>query len=315
MNLDGLILIRKSEGCTSHDIVQSVRRLLRHKKVGHFGTLDPMATGLMLIALGKATRLFPFFSKLDKEYTGRITLGLATDTYDATGTPTTPECDVFPDEDKLCAGLQKFQGRLTQIPPLFSAKKYKGQPLYKLARANKPVSLSPSEVTVYSFQLLGYSPPHIDFFIKCSTGTYIRSLAHDLGLDLGCHAYLSRLERTRVGDFDLQDAHSLEEIEAQVLTDSISKLVFPIEDLLPQFPKLILKDSAVAVARNGSPLFPEHVLKLVPAEKTAISSNDEDPGIYRVFDPTGKLLAFARREHQGSGLHPFLVIDTSVSIS
>lgn len=317
MNLDGLLLVLKPEGCTSHDIVQSVRRILHHKKVGHFGTLDPMATGLLLIALGKVTRLFSFFSKLDKEYTGRITLGMATDTYDATGTPTTPESDALPERRELAAAMHKFEGRLSQIPPIFSAKKHKGQPLYKLARANQEVSPAPSEVTVHAFQLLDYVPPHIDFKVRCSSGTYIRSLAHDLGEELGCHAFLSRLKRTRVGAFDVQEAHTLEEIQARFESDegAVSGILLPIEDLLPQFPKLILKDSAVAVARNGGTLFPEHMLKLIPAAAPDPTAEADDPRIFRIFDPSGKLLALARQDRPGGGLHPFLVIDTSIQIA
>ncbi|NOR15621.1 MAG: tRNA pseudouridine(55) synthase TruB [Candidatus Aminicenantes bacterium] len=315
MSLDGIILVHKPDGCTSHDIVKNIRKILKQKKVGHYGTLDPMATGLMLIALGKATRLFPFFSKLDKEYTGEITLGFATDSYDATGAPATPISHIFPKEDELVHNINAFQGKLNQIPPAFSAKKYKGQPLYKLARAQKEVSPTPSQVIVYSFKLESYSPPHIEFMVRCSTGTYIRSLAHDLGKKLGCGAHLSRLERTRVGDYSLQDAHTLDSIEAQEKQDSDSDFILPIEDLLPQFPKLILKDSAVQIAQNGNTLLPEHALKLIPPVENATASQAQESEIFRVFSPEGKLVAFARKESNSMGLHPFLVIDSNVQIS
>ena len=314
MSLDGIILVHKPEGCTSHDLVNNIRKILKQKKVGHYGTLDPMATGLMLIALGKATRLFPFFSKLDKEYTGEITLGFATDSYDATGTPLPPFSDIFPKEDVLVRTIGAFQGELNQIPPIFSAKKYKGQPLYKLARAQKEVSPSSSLVTVYSFTLEKYSPPHIEFRVRCSTGTYIRSLAHDLGKKLGCGAHLSRLERTRVGEYSLQEAYTLDSIESQAKQDSDADLILPIEDLLPHFPKLILKDRAVRIAQNGNTLLPEHALKLIPPV-IDVTNQSQASEIFRVFSPEGKLVAFARKESDSMGLHPFLVIDSDTQIS
>lgn len=315
MSIDGIVLVNKPEGCTSHDIVDALRNILNQKKTGHFGTLDPMATGLLLIALGKATRLFPFFSKLDKEYRGEITLGFATDSYDATGVPTTPSSNKFPNEDVLKHTIQSFVGEQTQIPPAFSAKKYKGQPLYKLARAQKEVSPAPAQINVQLFQLERYSPPQLGFIIRCSSGTYIRSLAHDLGKKLGCGAMLSRLERTCVGAFSLEDAYTLDGIESLAKRNCVSEAVLPIEELLPEFPKLILKDSAVLVAQNGNTLYPEHVLKLIPAEAAEADFNLKEPTIFRVFNPQGKLMAFARKKSDSHGLHPFLVIDTNTQIS
>jgi len=315
MNLDGIILVHKPEGCTSHDIVAALRKILKQKKTGHFGTLDPMATGLLLIALGKATRLFPFFSKLDKEYRGEITLGFATDTYDATGIPTTPRSDKFPKKDVLAHSIDSFVGELNQVPPAFSAKKFKGQPLYKLARAQKEVSPAPVQVKVHLFQLESYTPPLIGFKIRCSSGTYIRSLAHDLGQNLGCGAMLSRLERTRVGAYSLQNAHTLDGIDSLAKRNCVPEVILPIEELLPEFPKLILKDSAVSLVQNGNTLFPEHVLKLLPAEASGAALETKEPEIFRVFNPEGKLMAFARKKPESHGLHPFLVIDTNTQIS
>jgi tRNA pseudouridine55 synthase len=179
MNKEGLILVNKPAGLTSHDIVLRIRDILQLSKVGHFGTLDPIATGLLLIAVGKATRFFPFYSKMDKSYHGTIRLGWATSTYDTEGEPITEEVTSFPAQEKIEAALQSFSGRISQLPPLFSAKKFKGKPLYYLARNQKKVERQPIEVEIYRFQLIDYQPPFLEFKLDCSSGTYVRTLAHD----------------------------------------------------------------------------------------------------------------------------------------
>ncbi|MBN2265997.1 MAG: tRNA pseudouridine(55) synthase TruB, partial [Candidatus Aminicenantes bacterium] len=206
MARDGLIVIDKPAGPTSHDVVRRVRRALGANRVGHGGTLDPDATGVLLVAVGQATRFFPFLAGEDKVYDGRIRLGFATDTYDASGRRVTDESAEFPDRGELLAAMKAFEGRLLQTPPRFSAKKVAGTPSYKLARAAREFSLAPVTVTVARFDLIGYRPPDVVFEVECSAGTYVRSIAHDLGLRLGCGAHLASLRRTSSGSFGLAEA-------------------------------------------------------------------------------------------------------------
>ena len=165
--MDGLILVDKPQNFTSHDIVLRIRNILNIKKVGHYGTLDPLATGLMLLALGKATRFFPFFSTTDKVYEGLIRLGFSTDTYDSAGKPTSSEEKNYPQKDSLLKAMKKFEGEIQQLPPPYSAKKYKGKPLYALVRGKKEFELRPSKIFIYFFQLIKYNPPLIKFKAKC----------------------------------------------------------------------------------------------------------------------------------------------------
>lgn len=215
-----LLLIDKPKGWTSFDVVNKVRGLIRHKynlkkiKVGHSGTLDPMATGLLLICTGNWTKELHHLTGLDKKYTGLITLGIETDSYDAEGkiveTHEVPSLST----DDLTDYLQPFFGEFDQYPPIFSAIKKDGTPLYELARAGKEVKTEPRKVKVYDLQVLNYTPPVAEIMVHCGSGFYVRSLAHDMGEKIGCGAHLSGLIRTDVGDYQLKDAFSMEEVAA-----------------------------------------------------------------------------------------------------
>jgi len=307
--MDGLILVNKHQGCTSHDLIIDIRKILNIQKIGHFGTLDPLATGLMIIAVGKATRLSSFFIKADKIYQGRIKFGYSTDTYDSLGTPASPEIKEWPEKDKIYEVIKKFEGPINQIPPPFSAKKYRGKPLYKLARKKKEFRLKPSKVFIHSFQLKEYLPPFLGFEVKCSSGTYIRSLAHDLGQVLGCGAHLSELIRTEIGTFKLSDAFSLEEIKKSKEKGKIRDYIIPIESLLPQFPKVILKESGTALAKNGNLVFPENISKVVDTNSLQKANLKEKEVIFRLFSLEEKLLGLAKKEPEKNSLHPFLVFN------
>jgi tRNA pseudouridine55 synthase len=307
--MDGLLLINKHQGCTSHDLITDVRKIIKLQKIGHFGTLDPLATGLMIIAVGKATRLSSFFLKADKTYEGRIKFGYSTDTYDSLGTPTSTENKEWPEKDKILKVIKKFEGPIDQIPPPFSAKKYQGKPLYKLARNKKEFELKPSKVFIHFFNLKKYHPPFFDFDVKCSSGTYIRSLAHDLGQILGCGAHLSGLTRTKIGAFELSDALSLEEIKKLKEIDKICDCLIPLESLLPQFPKVILKESGTALVRNGNMVFPENISTVDQPEPLSNKSLQEKEVIFRLFSLEGKLLGLAKKEPEKNSLHPFLVFN------
>ena len=304
--MDGLILVRKPVPATSHDVVAALRKILNQKKIGHFGTLDPLASGLLLAAVGKATRLFPFYSKMDKTYEGRIRLGFSTDTFDAAGHPTSPACDIFPGRPAVEEALRDFEGEITQIPPPYSAKKVAGIPLYAYARRKTPVDGRPFQVRVHSFELLGYVAPHIDFAVKCGSGTYIRTLAHDLGQRLGCGAHLAGLVRTGIGEFSLKDGLTLEEIRGFQEMDAAGKFLLPMESLLPSLAMIKVGEEGVQWIRNGRP---------VSAEQVADAEGNRPPGlrddptiIVRVFSPDGRLIALARPAACPGHFAPFLVL-------
>lgn len=308
--MDGLLLVDKPQDITSHRIVLQIRTLLGIKKIGHYGTLDPLATGLMVVAVGKATRLFPFFSKADKAYQGRIRFGFSTDSYDSTGRPTSEESEAFPSLHRLLDGLKEFLGEIEQLPPPYSAKKYKGKPLYALVRQNKEFELKPSRVVIHDFRMVSYEPPFLEFEVECSSGTYIRSLAHDLGQVLSCGAHLDRLVRTSVGNFRLEDALSMETIADIAAGGKIDRCLIPLELLLPEFPKVVLGESGASLARNGNHIFPENILKVMDQEIDQIPSRQQEKAIFRLFSVEGHFLALGRKDPEKNGIHPFLVIDS-----
>ena len=300
--MDGLLVVDKPSGCTSHDVVLRVRRLLGARRVGHCGALDPDATGVLLITLGQATRFFPYLSGEDKTYEGLIRLGYATDTYDASGHPTSKEKTTgLPSAAEIETGMRGLEGEILQVPPAYSAKKLGGRPAYKLARARKQFVLEPVRVVVSAFVLRNSSPPFIEFEARCSAGTYIRSLAHDLGEKLGCGAHLHSLRRTSVGPYKLAQAVSLGDIEKAVGGARISELIIPLENLLPGAPAVVLSPAAVTRAKNGAPLFPEHL-----TGRSGDPPAWSETTLFRVFDPSGRFLALARPSTDGNSLRPVL---------
>lgn len=311
--MDGILLINKPPRLTSHDVVHKVRKILNIQKVGHFGTLDPMATGLMLVAVGKATRFFSFYSKLNKVYRGQIRLGFATNTYDADGTPSTAENANYPSEDTLLKYMADLAGEIEQTPPLFSAKKFKGKPLYVLARKNQDVKPRPVPIQIYYFRLVSYDAPFIEFEAACSSGTYMRSLAHDLGQSLQCGAHLSQLERTAIGDFQIQSSTTLEALEKLVQEAKIEKILIPLESVLPEFPKIMLNLEGVALAKNGNMVFSEHIHALSRVSFDFSNTPTDPVQICRLFNQEGRLLALGKFLPEKNGVHPFLVIDSDES--
>jgi len=303
--MDGLLIIDKPQGCTSHDVVLRVRRLLGTRRVGHGGTLDPNATGVLLVALGQATRFFPFLSGHDKTYEGRIRLGCTTDTYDAAGRPTSEEwTGDFPGEAAVAAAMKSSEGEIRQVPPPYSAKKLGGKPAYKLARAGREFVLEPVRVAVRFFTLKNYAPPFLDFEAACSAGTYIRSLAHDLGLKLGCGGHLHSLRRTSSGPYDVDAAIPLSEVERAASEGRTGQLLIPLERLLPGAPAVVLSPEAGPRVANGSSLLRAH---LADGSVGPFAGPDEVP-VFRVFDVRGRLLALARPSAEGDALLPFLVL-------
>jgi tRNA pseudouridine55 synthase len=243
---------------TSHDVVNRLRRITGERAIGHLGTLDPMATGVLPLLMGKYTRLAQYFSAAEKSYCGDIRFGFATDTWDADGDPAGPDC--WPEVaqaftlERVRAAIARFHGEVEQMPPQFSAKKIDGQPAYKLARKGKPVELKPAKIRIDAFEILALEGPKASFTIDISSGGYVRSLAHELGQDLGCGAHLSRLRRTRAGIFTLEDAHTLEELEALVGNpDGLEAACVHPRLLLPEMPSVSADTMALGRLRNGAP--------------------------------------------------------------
>lgn len=249
--MNGVVLIDKPAGCTSHDVVNTWRRLAGTRRVGHLGTLDPMATGLLVLVTGTATRLAQFFGKEDKTYDAEIRLGIVSNTYDIEGE--TIETGVAPPEDVACLerALARFRGRFLQTPPPVSAKKVKGVPAYKLARKQVEFELKPVEVEVKQLELRRSSPDRIELTATVSSGTYIRSIAHDLGALLGCGAVLSKLRRLTVGTFDVTSARTVDELTAMAANSDLNKAVISSANLLPQFPAEHFEPVIEAQIRQG----------------------------------------------------------------
>jgi tRNA pseudouridine55 synthase len=307
--MNGLILVDKPAGCTSHDVVLSLRKALSERHIGHFGTLDPMATGLLVAAAGKAPRFFRFFSNDTKTYAGRIRLGLATDTYDAQGEPLSAECTEMPGEPALRAAMSAYRGEIRQVPPPYSAKKFKGQPFYKLARAGRETPQTPCNVVIHRFELLRYEPPEADVEVTCSAGTYIRSLAHDLGRDLGCGAHLTQLRRTASGPYTIDRALSLDQIGDLAAAGETDRFLIPLEALLPDRPRIVLEEADTRLVRNGQSR-PIDRLQATPDISPVLSSlTGPEPTVVKLFNSQGKLIALARRDEEKQMLHPFLVLD------
>jgi tRNA pseudouridine55 synthase len=242
---------------TSHDVVNRLRKITGERSIGHLGTLDPMATGVLPLLMGKYTRLAQYFSAAEKSYHGDIRLGFATDTYDADGEPAGPDC--WPDVaqattlDRVRAAAARFHGEIEQMPPQFSAKKVDGQPAYKLARQGKPVELKPAKIRIDSFEIAALEGAEASFTIDISSGGYVRSVAHELGQDLGCGAHLSRLRRTRAGMFTLEDAHTLEELEALAVNPgALEAVCVHPRLLLPEMPSVSADTTALGRLRNGA---------------------------------------------------------------
>jgi tRNA pseudouridine55 synthase len=210
--MNAVLIIDKPAGLTSHDVVNRARRILGERSIGHLGTLDPMATGVLPLVTGNLTRLAQFYTASEKTYEGAIRFGFATDTYDADGEPTTTPQEVHLSGGEIESLAARFRGVIEQVPPPFSAKKIKGVPAYKLARQQKEVVLKPVQVEIKEFEILSVDSDRVHFRARVASGTYMRSVAHDMGRELACGAHLESLRRTAVAEFTLADAHTLDEV-------------------------------------------------------------------------------------------------------
>jgi tRNA pseudouridine55 synthase len=249
--MNGVLVIDKPQRLTSHDVVNRVRRILGQKSVGHLGTLDPSATGILPMVVGNLTRLAQFYLHSEKSYEGVIRFGFATDTYDADGEPAGPARAVRLILEELRELAGEFRGPIEQMPPPFSAKKVGGVPAYKLARKKQEVVLKPVEVEIKELEILGVENDCASFRARVASGTYMRSVAHDMGQRMGCGAHLASLRRTAVAEFVLQDSHTLEELEKAAQQGSAAGLFVHPRKLLPQFPSVTANDQMLALIRHG----------------------------------------------------------------
>ena len=279
--MDGVLIIDKDPGWTSHDVVAKIRNVLRIKKAGHAGTLDPFATGVLPITLGKATRLTNYFLATDKTYKGVIRFGFATNTYDIDGEPVGEDTCPVLDTAKLEEIFSRYQGTIEQTLPVYSAKKIEGRPLYSYARKGIDITPPTKQVTIKSLRLTGTDNQEAQFELECSAGTYARSLAHDIGKEYGCGAHLVRLRRTRSGEFPIEKAVSLKANESFQPQDFFLSHIVPLKNLLQEIPPIVIPQGDKNKILNGMDL--------------NLLTTDTQSEEFRLIDESGKLISLARR--------------------
>lgn len=281
--MNGILLIDKPRDWTSHDVVGKLRGILRERRIGHSGTLDPMATGLLVVFIGRATRAVEFAEAHEKEYHAGLRLGMVTDTQDVTGT-VLEQCDCSVTREKLEAVLPRFRGEIQQIPPMYSAIKVQGKKLYEIARKGGEVERKPRPVTISKLEVTGEE--HGDYLLDvvCSKGTYIRTLCHDIGGALGVGGTMSALRRVRAGQFSLENAYTLEQVQQAADAGRAEELLLPVDALFSEYPAVALTAKGEKRCRVGNDY---------PVPETA-------GGICRVYGGDGAFLALARAE-QGIG--------------
>ncbi|HEV7522878.1 MAG TPA: tRNA pseudouridine(55) synthase TruB [Candidatus Angelobacter sp.] len=278
--MDAVLIVDKPAGFTSHDVVARVRRIVGEKSVGHLGTLDPMATGVLPLVLGRFTRLAQFYNEADKRYEGVVRFGWATDTYDAEGQPAGPKQPVNVSLDQVQDAAAEFIGEIAQYPPPFSAKKIAGIPAHRLARKGQPVELKPKQVEIKGLEFYDCDGQTVHFRAWVSSGTYLRSLAHDLGKKLGPGGHLAALKRTAVREFTIDEAHDLEQLEQAQAANTLDDIFLHPRLVLPEFPAVVASPESAARIRHGG------AVNLPEFSKAAM---------VRVFAGQRELLAIARR--------------------
>ena len=277
--MNGILLIDKPPLWTSNDVVSKLKGVLKERRIGHSGTLDPLATGLLVVFAGRATRAVSFAESHDKRYTAGLKLGLRTDTQDISGNVISQEQTDIKDEE-LDRVLSCFVGEIEQTPPMYSAVRVNGKRLYELARKGIEVERKPRKITVYSIERKGRESGDIVLDIKCSKGTYIRTLCSDIGERLGCGACMSTLRRTEAGMFSVENAYTLDEVIREAEIGDVSSLILPTETIFSEYERITVSASAEAKVRNGNPV--------------SFSAQD---GTYRVCSQQGEFLALGRCEN------------------
>jgi tRNA pseudouridine55 synthase len=280
--LNGVLVIDKPAGLTSHDVVNRLRRILGQRSIGHLGTLDPMATGVLPVVAGSFTRLAQFYLSSEKVYEGTIRFGFSTDTYDAEGEPTSEPSPVTVHRETLEQHCAELSGIIQQMPPPFSAKKIKGVPAYKLARKQKEVTLKPVQVEIKELEILEVAGDRAKFRARVGSGTYMRSVAHDLGKAIGCGAHLETLRRTAAAEFAIEDAHTLEDLaragncsqsNPEASQERLDSMFVHPRKLLPHFPSVTADEASAARIRSGRPV---NLPELSRARQVKVFTNQRD---------------------------------------
>jgi tRNA pseudouridine55 synthase len=289
-----VLVVNKPVGPTSHDVVATARRALRLRRIGHTGTLDPLASGVLPLVLGAGTRLAKYLTASQKEYEATLRFGIETDSYDSAG-QITRETGEVPSHDAVVAALQRFGGTFTQRPPIYSAKKMDGDRAYERARNAQPVVLEAVPVTVHAIELVAFTPPRAQLRVICSAGFYVRSLAHDIGVAVETGAVLEALVRRRAGGFGLEEAISLSDLATDTL-DSLAAKVVPMEHLLSEWPSVQLNAHGMRKVAHGR--------ELDPSDWVGAGAGAED---VRLLAPDGRLVGLAKPSKTAGFLHPAVV--------
>ncbi len=295
--MDGILNIDKPHGMTSYRVVALVKRLTGERRVGHAGTLDPLATGVLPVCIGQATRVVEFLATARKTYRAEIELGVTTDTYDAGGRIIRRENPDGIHREQVEKALYSFRGTIRQTPPMYSAIKHQGKKLYELARSGITVERKSRLVTIHNLDIIAFQPPLVAVEVECGKGTYIRSLAHDLGQILGCGASLKSLVRQRYGPFDIEDAISMPQLEAAFQEGHWEHLVHPTDSVLPAWPAVVVDEATEQLIKNGVPV----VLLLESAKGNRC----------RAYTVSGHLLGILRSDPEKGQWHPEKVFPNS----
>lgn len=278
--MNGIILIDKPQDWTSHDVVAKLRGILHERRIGHSGTLDPLATGLLVVFVGRATRAVEFAEADSKEYIAGLRLGLSTDTQDISGN-VIAECSDLPDEGAVRRAVNSFIGDIEQIPPMYSAIKIGGKKLYELARKGQSVERAPRKITVSSIEIIGREGGDYLLKITCSKGTYVRTLCNDIGASLGCGACMSSLRRISAGAFSVESAHSIDEVENAANEGQLVDIMLPVDTLFSALPELKVPESTANRLKTGN------IIKISAAD-----------GDYRVYSNSGEFLLVGKVENE-----------------
>ncbi len=292
---NGVINIYKEKGFTSHDVVAKMRGILKQKKIGHTGTLDPDAEGVLPVCLGSATKLCDMLTDKEKEYVAVMRLGVVTDTQDLSGTVLKESLVDVSEEDTLAA-IKSFEGEYGQIPPMYSALKVDGKRLYELARQGKEVERKPRQITIFETEILSVNMPEITFRVRCSKGTYIRTLCHDIGEKLGCGAAMADLKRTQSGQFKAESAVTLSQLEQIRDEDRVDKVLIPVDEMFADYAAVHVPEEITRLVQNGNSFYLNQIFE------RRIFGNEEP---VRVYDCTGRFYGVYKFTRAGNRFVPW----------
>ncbi|MCR4841842.1 MAG: tRNA pseudouridine(55) synthase TruB [Eubacterium sp.] len=292
--INGIINVYKEPGFTSHDVVNVLRGIAGQRKIGHTGTLDPDAEGVLVVCLGKATKVSDMLTDSDKTYRARVLLGCTTDTLDTSG-EVIDRCDIIPPEEEIVSTIMSFKGEIEQVPPMYSAIRVGGKRLYELAREGKEVERKSRRITIYDIEVNRIDVPYVEITVSCSKGTYIRTLCADIGEKLGCGACMDHLLRTRAAGFDVSDSHKLSEIEEIFKSGRQGDIILGTDVVFKGYPRVSFVNDAEKRASNGNPLSPEDIF-----EETDLNNGD----VVRVYDPSGDFYGIYAYDERIDALRP-----------